>query len=723
MQTSDSITDHAKKQLKQLATRVSTLTDHRIPIGRLERFGRLESDVLKAGDEIRFLARFTSTQRTAFRKLLKKYKRWTGSSSLEIRLSDEVFNNPKSFTNLDLGPLLDDYSQTLQNIRSLFETSSQPSTSGKVSSDAPSETQSSAIDQLRSALRSGSKVDFDTAIATIPLGEHGSLANYFVHPDNVVELQVLLLQYMEYQTSRSRSNSVATPVSSTSPVEPSFAEAPQKPDYFMLAADDLNSFAKKQGALTVDEREHAFGITPQRAKACIRWNNDDAAVLSVRSGSTVTKQASLKSKHVEAFFDRTAATPKKNEAKSTDNKALAGIRADLLKDDAIQPLYMLSACRSRLVSVNNAPGQVALATFDTSISIRNAEKEADGAESSDFPYAVLQVRMEGGGGSDLLSALDQSHLVERVRGFSLQYHALWQVCNTTDIPPPFWMPILSRDIRKLPPPALKRESVADTGSGSRSAAVGSTSSRSGLGVSDATTAVDTGNTSSVGIRDQLEVPPLRSFRKKRRRRYPEPEASLLTHQNYWSEYDHPEDGEGGDAYVIYIDPNERSTLDRMIDKLSGVFKSQPKQEEEPLLQSPIRPDDDHSSDEEESEPVRRQSYGTVVRRSGSAAHSSHHSRSRSPPFLPQVTSICLVASIVILIVAYILATTSHKHRYAAEVSAGIIFAIVCSVLFAVVGFIPLLRRRDVGWLSYSVAAVVLIVDAVCSGGLLAWVLG
>ena len=76
--------DHSKSQLKQFACRTPSVADRRIPVARLERFGKLENDVLKAGDEVRSLARFTSTQRTAFRKLLKKYKKWTGSAELEM---------------------------------------------------------------------------------------------------------------------------------------------------------------------------------------------------------------------------------------------------------------------------------------------------------------------------------------------------------------------------------------------------------------------------------------------------------------------------------------------------------------------------------------------------------------------------------------------------------------------------------------------------------------
>ena len=111
----------SKKRLKQLASRRIESADGRIAVGRLERYGKLENDVIRIGEEIKSLARFIATQRTAFRKLLKKYKKWTGSTVLEGRFRDEVLEDPKSFTKLDLGFMLDDYSATRQSIRTLYD--------------------------------------------------------------------------------------------------------------------------------------------------------------------------------------------------------------------------------------------------------------------------------------------------------------------------------------------------------------------------------------------------------------------------------------------------------------------------------------------------------------------------------------------------------------------------------------------------------------------------
>ena len=90
--------------------------------------------------------------------------------------------------------------------------------------------------------------------------------------------------------------------------------------------------------------------------------------------------------------------------------------------------------------------------------------------------------------------------------------------------------------------------------------------------------------------------------------------------------------------------------------------------------------------------------------------------------IPQFAAVSLVASLVILVVAYLLAATG-RHKLATEVDAGVIFAIVSSLVFAIVGVAALWREKDLSWISWGVACGVLLIDAVGSGGLLAWLLG
>ena len=676
---------------------------------------------MKAGDEIQSLSRFTSTQRTAFRKLLKKARKWTRSDNLANRFNANVLNDSKSFTKLDFQPLLDDYSETLHNIRTLYaDNMKRASPNSKELSEPASE--SSVTQRLRAALATGSKVEFDTAIATIPLGDHGDVANYFVHPEYVVELQILLLQHMQYHTPKSRQDSLAR-----TPSSDAGNGIPNKlllQDNFMLVADDLERFAQLEGALTVNEREHLSGSVPQKAKHLLRWNNEEDAILASRVASAKVRTASLRRKYAEHFFDAASLSAHKSEVAFADEE-LGTIRKAILKDKSVRPLYKISSSRSRFTGIHNESEGLVLATLDTNVSMGKANTTASSDEFTNFPFAILQVRKEGTDAEDLISILDKSHLVERVRGFSLQYHALWQVCKPSNISPPFWIPILSRDIRKMPPPAKSRKgSGLAPGSGSHSATNRSTGTNSVRGLTDETTAVDTTRPSSGANIDSLQTPPLSSFRKKRKRKYPSRSKTDAARERYWSEYDNPEDGEGDNAYVIYIDPNERSTLERLFDRVGSLFSTQ-QPEPDADISSPGTPKDDETSSDEDEEsalhPSQQNGYGTLP-------YNRSASRTKSTPqeSLPQVTTICLAASVAILIITFILAMTA-KHKYARTVDTAIIFAIVCSLVFAVTGFASLMglreKRRSLTWFALGLAAGILLVDAICSGALLAWMLG
>lgn len=277
--------------------------------------------------------------------------------------------------------------------------------------------------------------------------------------------------------------------------------------------------------------------------------------------------------------------------------------------------------------------------------------------------------------------------------------------------------MLSTDIRKLPPPIARRSnSAAETSGNSQS----TTSNASVMGVTDSTTAVEGMQSSAASeVADQLEAPPISSFRKKRKRPY----APLPPKQTYWSEYDHPEDGsDNGDAYVIYIDPNETSTISKFFGKISRIFVRR-SEAEDSTLTSPTTPDDDETSSDEEASIIPRRksqhglSYGTLPQHSRSdRALQGHRHR------IPHLTAICLVASMTILVVAYILAMTG-KHKLARQVEAGVLFSIVSSLIFAVIGVVSLLGQRGLGWIPWTVAIGVLTIDAVGAGGLLAWMLG
>ncbi|EJT80277.1 hypothetical protein GGTG_00280 [Gaeumannomyces tritici R3-111a-1] len=81
---------------------------------RLMRYGQV---ALQCGDEIRDLLRFIGAQATAFGKILKKYRKWTGSQSLGVRFKENVLSDSKGFTNRDFHQLETQYEDLINEIR------------------------------------------------------------------------------------------------------------------------------------------------------------------------------------------------------------------------------------------------------------------------------------------------------------------------------------------------------------------------------------------------------------------------------------------------------------------------------------------------------------------------------------------------------------------------------------------------------------------------------
>ncbi|KAG8168487.1 hypothetical protein KVR01_001236 [Diaporthe batatas] len=108
---------HLSSQVQRLISRCNDDDPDRVPRKRQRRFIRLERDVLKCGNDIQDLRRFVSAQSIAFRKILKKYRKWTGSGTLGNRFRDDVLTQPKSFTRRDFHPLQQAYDELLSIIQ------------------------------------------------------------------------------------------------------------------------------------------------------------------------------------------------------------------------------------------------------------------------------------------------------------------------------------------------------------------------------------------------------------------------------------------------------------------------------------------------------------------------------------------------------------------------------------------------------------------------------
>ncbi|KAF8864973.1 SPX-domain-containing protein [Acephala macrosclerotiorum] len=93
---------------------------------RREKFAKYDLQIERCGEDIKALQRFTAAQRMAFHKILKKYRKWTGSRALGERFNDEILGDSKSFVRRDFEPLTTQYTTLLATLRASSPDSTYP---------------------------------------------------------------------------------------------------------------------------------------------------------------------------------------------------------------------------------------------------------------------------------------------------------------------------------------------------------------------------------------------------------------------------------------------------------------------------------------------------------------------------------------------------------------------------------------------------------------------
>ena len=309
--------------------------------------------------------------------------------------------------------------------------------------------------QIHTISETGSDVDFDTALAVLPLGRTAGKAAYWVHPDNLVELHVLLLQHMSLRKTGNPSASASNPSSSKSSRKGSMngrgngSIGTSEEESFVIICDDLRRFAERQSGATVSESENVPGATSEAAAASIRYTSKSEAVVVVgissdaiakktsRSTRQSVQKVKLKRKYLPLLF-----VPGKQSSDTLGNPASVSetdqvgdeildpthsferVRKWLSHHEDVKPLINLQSRRARFVGLRNTDTSGVWGTLDHNVSMKKATfdqmKIADSSgdlletskeEREQFPHAVLEVRWEGEAYTSLVRALDQSHLV------------------------------------------------------------------------------------------------------------------------------------------------------------------------------------------------------------------------------------------------------------------------------------------------------------------------
>lgn len=401
-------------------------------------------------------------QRLAFQKLLKKYRKWTGSAELGKRFQREVLGRPSSFSRRDFGPLLAQWSEVLTAVRAPFVagahwhagSAAQGSSSGSkgdrlITSNTSDDEKriakkNSSAALLHAACEIGSGIDVDTALAILPLGLVAGKASYWIHPDNLVEIQVLLLQYTRLcmPTTSGNSSQRPSPTRSMSGRSMGAGGGMSENDVGVIICDDLERFAKRRSSATISDTENIPGMSAEKAVTSIRYTSRGNAVVVVGTSPgpgrpsakgiiSGVRKARFKRRALSDLFG-TNTEPSLTRTRSSSSRQSSFSEADHLQDvdlvrkwlgdhREVQPLVQIQFNRSRFVGLSNNGLVGVWATLDQNICMRRCSSETlntngdklalieGGAET--FPHAVLEVRYEGERAPKLVAALDESHLV------------------------------------------------------------------------------------------------------------------------------------------------------------------------------------------------------------------------------------------------------------------------------------------------------------------------
>ncbi|KAL9095733.1 MAG: hypothetical protein Q9165_002165 [Trypethelium subeluteriae] len=781
-----------EKQTRQMNDRLRATRANKITVKRLERYARLENEIL----------RYIGAQRLAFFKLLKKYKKWTHSEVLAQRFKSDL-NKPGSFSTIDLTHLLAKWADALQDVRAPFEPEfyKQSADQDNVNLGVPGQSQptNSAMQKLNESqvtnyrqprLEIVSSTAIDTAFATAPRDMWRRPASYWVHYDNIVELQVLLLQHMRL-LSPSNSN---TPISQSPSTQfrGKSATASQTPSP-IDSENDLNTIIIEDPHYLSEEQNSRCSSmnAPPLVRLSVRYSSSSEAIVSLQPNPDCTLDSivssKLKVKHLAPFLDTQAPFRRSSSTPGTpiletavfDFAPTDAIR-DWLRDNShVEPLVGICSKRTHFTGLERDSTQSIWAVLDKNISFSRMKSEdlsnCSGMpnlrlNSRPFPHAVLHVRQMSEGANAIIHKLEQSHLVERIPGFSIEAHAVWECCRPQNMQPPHWIPRLSQDIRKVPvsnddsqrtshssPNATGFDQKEDTSSRLASASEPFEGSD---------TAVSLPKPGSYRTTSDLKAANVNNPRRKRRRAYAEARslARNRSEQRYWNEYDDPEDG-NDDAYVIWVDPNSGTSFKQWFGKLLPTWHHSRSAANTRVL----LPHDNTSSTEDgllddsssssssppvQTTPRKPWTYGTFNPfKSRGRPHPSPPSRSRTysnrmhthpnihnptTALLPTLASdsastaaaryerirstltvLTFSAATAILAVIGVLAATG-RHKQAYEVDAGILFGIVVNLVFACVGLGCLVSGRGTSWVGWCGGLVLFAVICVGNGGLCAW---
>lgn len=337
---------------------------------------------------------------------------------------------------LDLGHLLDQYIDVLGALRAVFDGDGAPS------AEYEKANAQSAATRIASSLAQGDGLDFDLALSSVPLGSNGTKATYWIHPDHIVEAQVLLLQQMRLYTGSTQQSSHAASLQTTPNRRQSSGADYERcfgkeDEVGVVVLDHPEAFAIKQNASTIGASEATKGNIGIKAAGNVRCVSSGKAAVVVRTdddakeaSASLTISARLDVKSIRGFLTtedqpasgRNGKVSKQpnGEANGTCPSENMDVQRWLAKYKQIRPVAGFGSKRTRFIGLHNNSAGGIWATLDRDVFMKASLDQdlidenwpsAARLQATQFPHAILEIRREGAQATSLLQALDKSHLV------------------------------------------------------------------------------------------------------------------------------------------------------------------------------------------------------------------------------------------------------------------------------------------------------------------------
>ncbi|KAH6883962.1 SPX domain-containing protein [Thelonectria olida] len=119
--------DHLSKNIHRWISKSQDQLSVDTSLKSQRRFANYKRELGRCGRDVQSLSRFATAQVVGFRKIIKKYRKWTGSTTLGSRFSENVLSDPKSFTRRNLTALHTRYDEISFTLHSSAPIISEPS--------------------------------------------------------------------------------------------------------------------------------------------------------------------------------------------------------------------------------------------------------------------------------------------------------------------------------------------------------------------------------------------------------------------------------------------------------------------------------------------------------------------------------------------------------------------------------------------------------------------